>query len=536
MGSTTPQPETGKGQVSRLVQLAHTISESVSKIDHVLSKRGLPPLSFDEDLPIRYLPKDLSQARDLILDATAELHDLLLEPLHLVKEHTRHNNAASLQAIARYNIAATIPPHGAMSFAELGAKTGLGEQMTARLLRHATTMRIFQESSPGMVSHTRASRMLASPDMNAWLRIGTEEMWPAATKMIEALEKWGPESESPNQTAYSLMSIPSISPPQLQFPITPETSTASDESPGLSNHSGRSQGTETGPSIYDTLSTNPSKAALFASAMAVWSTRSDYSPEHVINGYDWGGLPALFSQQAHTTNRRPRSSQNRKRKRMAPSTTTILQQSLRKIQVLDVGGAKGHVAIALAQRFPHLEITVQDMPAVIEGAEADLPEELRKDGRVKFVGRDLFALEQAGSKHQQDVEGAEKVDVIFLRWVLHNWGDSYCVRILRGLIPFMRAASHSRGGIGTRLVVMDTGTPDPGAAGTGEEGVKVPLWRERDLRSEDLNMAAIFNSRERTLREWKALFRQADERFVFKGMNKPKGSALTVMEVVWTGS
>ena len=53
-------------------------------------------------------------------------------------------------------------------------------------------------------------------------------------------------------------------------------------------------------------------------------------------------------------------------------------------------------------------------------------------------------------------------------------------------------------------------------------------------RSEDLNMGAIFNSRERTLREWMALFVEADSGFVLTSVRKPEGSALAVMEVVWT--
>lgn len=73
---------------SRLVQLARTISDSVSKIDDVLSSQGLPPLSFDEDVPVGYLPDEISHARDMVIDATAELHDLLLEPLHLIKTHS----------------------------------------------------------------------------------------------------------------------------------------------------------------------------------------------------------------------------------------------------------------------------------------------------------------------------------------------------------------------------------------------------------------------------------------------------------------
>lgn len=52
-------------------------------------------------------------------------------------------------------------------------------------------------------------------------------------------------------------------------------------------------------------------------------------------------------------------------------------------------------------------------------------------------------------------------------------------------------------------------------------------------RSEDLNMGAIFNSRERTLSDWNKLLVEADARFVLKGVTRPKGSALSLMEVVW---
>lgn len=52
-------------------------------------------------------------------------------------------------------------------------------------------------------------------------------------------------------------------------------------------------------------------------------------------------------------------------------------------------------------------------------------------------------------------------------------------------------------------------------------------------RAEDLNMAAIFNSRERTVHEWKALFQEADPRFVLHKVIEPRGSALGILEVVW---
>jgi hypothetical protein len=76
-----------------------------------------------------------------------------------------------------------IPPGGQTSYGDIAEQTGLSEQIVLRLLRHAMTMRVFREPEPGMVAHTKVSKTLANPVMNDWLRIGTEEMWPAATKV-----------------------------------------------------------------------------------------------------------------------------------------------------------------------------------------------------------------------------------------------------------------------------------------------------------------------------------------------------------------
>lgn len=72
----------------RIIQLARTISTSVAQIDAALAASGLPSPSFDENAPVGYLPSNISDAQDAVLDATAELHDLLLEPLHLIKKYS----------------------------------------------------------------------------------------------------------------------------------------------------------------------------------------------------------------------------------------------------------------------------------------------------------------------------------------------------------------------------------------------------------------------------------------------------------------
>jgi hypothetical protein len=70
-------------QSPRIAQLAEDITKSVTKLLEILSTQGVPAPSFDDDGPF-FLPKEASNAQDIILDATAELHELLMEPLNLV--------------------------------------------------------------------------------------------------------------------------------------------------------------------------------------------------------------------------------------------------------------------------------------------------------------------------------------------------------------------------------------------------------------------------------------------------------------------
>lgn len=90
------------------------------------------------------------------------------------------------------------------------------------------------------------------------------------------------------------------------------------------------------------------------------------------------------------------------------------------------------------------------MEEIVDNCRA--PEELRQS--VSFMAHDIFT--------PQPVKAA---DVFFLRWVLHNWSDKYCLRILRALVPSLRR--------GARIIIQETIMPEPGA---------VPMWKEKNLR------------------------------------------------------
>ncbi|KAK3991366.1 S-adenosyl-L-methionine-dependent methyltransferase [Cladorrhinum sp. PSN332] len=172
--------------------------------------------------------------------------------------------------------------------------------------------------------------------------------------------------------------------------------------------------------------------------------------------------------------------------------------------VVDVGGSQGHVCYALAQQFPRLNFIVQDLRSAISAASPNpaFPQ-------VEFMSHDFF--------EPQPVHGA---DVYLFRWIFHNWSDKYGVKILRNLIPALRP--------GAKIVINDSVLPEPGALGS--------KWQEERLRSLDLCMTEMQNSRERDVKDWKALVEGVDERFEFlDGEKVPEGSSLGVLVFGWRG-
>lgn len=119
--------------------------------------------------------------------------------------------------------------------------------------------------------------------------------------------------------------------------------------------------------------------------------------------------------------------------------------SLGSAHVVDVGGAKGHFALALAAKFQNLSITVQDTAAVVHESESAF------DGNVSFMAHDVFDTQLVCA------------DVYVLRWVLHNWSDDLCVRILQAQVPALKT--------GEIVIVQEALLPDPES---------VPLYKERD--------------------------------------------------------
>ncbi|PUZ65186.1 hypothetical protein GQ55_3G203300 [Panicum hallii var. hallii] len=97
--------------------------------------------------------------------------------------------------------------------------------------------------------------------------------------------------------------------------------------------------------------------------------------------------------------------------------------------LVDVAGGLGGAAQAISKAFPSVKCSVLDLPHVVADAPASTD--------VKYIAGDMFESIPAGN-------------AIFLKWVLHDWGDAECVKILkncRKAIP-----SREEGG---KVIILD---------------------------------------------------------------------------------
>lgn len=162
--------------------------------------------------------------------------------------------------------------------------------------------------------------------------------------------------------------------------------------------------------------------------------------------------------------------------------------------VVDVGGGTGGLTVALLEANAHLHGVVHDLPDVAARAERTL-------GRAGLAHR---AEVSGGSFFESVPRGA---DAYLLSYVLHDWTDDDCVRILRTVAAAMTA--------GARLLVVENVLP------TGDE--------PHPGRTLDLLMATLTHGRERTEEEYRRLLARAGLRL---RRVVPTASPVSVLEAV----
>ncbi|OJD27342.1 hypothetical protein ACJ73_01256 [Blastomyces percursus] len=139
--------------------------------------------------------------------------------------------------------------------------------------------------------------------------------------------------------------------------------------------------------------------------------------------------------------------------------------------IVDVGAGKGHDLLAFKNKFPDIgRLVLQDLPQVIE-ALGDLDEAIEK------VTYDFFT--------QQPVTGAR---VYFYHHILHDWSDSYCLKILENVAAAMTPGY-------SKLLIHEMVVLEQGAS-----------QFQAQL---DMTMMAFNSGMERTAKQWRELLEKA---------------------------
>lgn len=156
--------------------------------------------------------------------------------------------------------------------------------------------------------------------------------------------------------------------------------------------------------------------------------------------------------------------------------------------LVDVAGGLGGAAATIAAAFPDLSCTVLDLPHVVAKAAAGTAD----SNVVQYVAGDMF----------QSIPAA---DAVLLKWILHDWSDDECVRILKNCkqaIP-PRAA-------GGKVIIIDMVVAGSGS-GSGSADDEPSESDLRHVETQilfDLLMMCV-NGVERDEQEWKKIFSEA---------------------------
>ena len=154
--------------------------------------------------------------------------------------------------------------------------------------------------------------------------------------------------------------------------------------------------------------------------------------------------------------------------------------------IVDVGGSQGSLLAALLERAPEAKGVIFDLEHVRGGAEAAIAAR-GLAGRVRFDGGNFFSAVTPDG------------DLYVLKFILHDWPDEDCVRILQSIRKAAKPTS--------RLIVVEMLVPE----------------RPSDsfVNLLDLNMMVLVGGRERTAAEYQDLLRRAG--FVLETVKQTPG-------------
>ncbi|KAF4126250.1 O-methyltransferase [Geosmithia morbida] len=433
-----------------LNDIAERVSDLTRQFSQVLANDGIQQPTLSPDSPTRYsdLTGETLVLRQHLIDSINDLSVLVQGPSESIVNYC-HNvmpDQACLSILNHFHFWFAVPLDHSASYEEISKYTKLPIEVVRRVLEHAVTLRLFSKAGPRGVKHTsRSAALTKESGLRAAVTTLLEEVGPPMTIMNQTLRLHAFDkselSSGMDVTAFSLL------------------------------HSGTLFGGKKYTSPWDFIENDGEgeskgwRQRSFADFMSY--IKDVFHFEDVVQAvYDWQGAG--------------------------------------EIKVVDLGGSGGHDSVALARKFPNLNITVQDLPEARLAFDANTPAELKD--RVTFMAHNFF--------EPQPVQA----DIYLIKLTLHDWPDAECLKILRALVPSMRK--------GAKILFVDyvskQETPDD-----------LPLSIQQMGTSTDLRMLAMFNTEERLVKTWTGLFEAVDDRLAIIRVDANPLGFYAVIEAEW---
>ncbi|KAI0320587.1 O-methyltransferase [Amylostereum chailletii] len=470
-----------------LQSLATIIVESVSVISLRCTETGKHFPTLDEEFTDQSQEirsdGDVESATIRIVAAAAQLIATVRPPsLTLLDRSTGFLLSSALSIASRTCTAEVLREAGAEGrhINAIGREVGVEPSKLGQILRALATHHIFREVSPDVFANNQISSLLdTGKDSHHVLSRPVNKF--VGARGYSAMVECFTDEVFRSATAFSDTILE-----------------ASTQSSGNPTESAFNRAFSTDLEIFSWYESPENRDRLVRFSMAMDGARRLSPPKAILRGFDWSTLPAGSC-------------------------------------IVDVGGGVGSTTLEILHYLPSLKAVVQDRPAVIilakEYWQSHLPHALF-DKRVHLQVHDFFT--------PQPITDAA---IFLLRMVLHDWSDSYALKILKHL----RAAASQH----TRLMVIEhilaytcrqsSSSVDEvrGISGGAIDPAPTPLLANFGLANSrvhlaDLQLSLLMNGQERTLDQYCSLFIRSGWKMerVYRVANAPHQQMIAVPSVI----
>ncbi|KAJ7147632.1 O-methyltransferase [Mycena crocata] len=376
---------------SALIRLCDLISTSVSAVDarcKVLSGTypDLNNATNTKESETLLQDDEIASSTSVVIAAASQLIATMQYPSRTILDTSlAFLLSAALGVVTESSTAEIIREAGSQGchVDDIAKKNGMDPVKIARVLRPLATQHIFREVSPNVFAHNRISALLDTGKSIETILAAPEDKYEGA-EGYSALVMLNTD-ETFKAAAYIQDVVLDKNPEDLDNELDTPLNKA------FGTH----------VDLFTWYEKPENKIRFKRFGMAMDASRR-MSPPGILQGFRWSALPE-------------------------------------KMLVVDVGGGIGSISLEIAKANDHLHFIVQDKAAVIQEGEKYWERQLPgciDSGIVRFQASDFFGP-----------QAVTNADVFLLRFICHDWSDTYTLKILKHL----RAAAKDT----TKLIIIE---------------------------------------------------------------------------------